>query len=241
VKLGDEWGFWTSIPEVVTALMPKIGTDAYAVFCYLRFRTNKERGVAWPSYKAMQAETGLHSRKLAAAIRKLEAEGLLAKTRRFGGSTEYRLLRPPALVVPIASNGGSNGAPPLHPPLDASLHPTVSENPDSSIQTEDVSYPKERGKRHAKAKAPPSNAVELLRDEIKRYPAKSWWPEIDAAVTDLGLWKMIVHEWIGRGWNPSNVRGMLDCYRAGGIMSRTVEPKGFAALRASSRRIHGDT
>ena len=31
------------------------------------------------------------------------------------------------------------------------------------------------------------------------------------------MWKAIVHEWIGYGYNPRNVKGMVDAFKNGGI------------------------
>ena len=94
-RLVDEWGFLTPIPELVIERMAELGVDAFAVFCYLRYRTNKDRHIAWPGYEDMEKRTGLRRERIAAALRALELGGFLVRIKRFGQSTQYRLIRPP--------------------------------------------------------------------------------------------------------------------------------------------------
>jgi hypothetical protein len=67
-------------------------------------------------------------------------------------------------------------------------------------------------------KNPPSAAVEAYREVRERYPNKAGMLLIDAAgITDLELWKKCVAVWIGRGYKPTNIDGMLSWYRQGFI------------------------
>src|SRR3989304_6156329 len=82
----------------------------------------------------------------------------------------------------------------------------------------------------------------------QKAPAKTLQPEIDNLVgrreDDLALWRRIVHEWVAVGWNPVNVRGMLDCFtrqEIPGTRGKQAEPKGFAAVRQAAAELkHGD-
>lgn len=61
--------------------------------------------------------------------------------------------------------------------------------------------------------------------------------EVQATVTDLQLWHDVIYNWIGLGWKPTNVKGMLEAYRKGGIPSKNGkqqanEPTGYAGIRA---------
>lgn len=94
----DEWGNFVAIPQIVIKRMVAIESDAFALFCYLRLKTNEESHTAWPAYKRIMDETGLSRNKLAAAIHRLETNGLLNRTKRFGASTVYRLVRPPDMA-----------------------------------------------------------------------------------------------------------------------------------------------
>ena len=58
--------------------------------------------------------------------------------------------------------------------------------------------------------------MQAFRRASHRYPPKSWNGDIDQAVgreePDLAFWEKLVKEWVGLGWNPTNVKGMLECY-----------------------------
>lgn len=73
------------------------------------------------------------------------------------------------------------------------------------------------GEKEKKPKTVPE-AIKEFRKAAHRYPAASWWDEVKVTVgedqKDLQRWHDLVHEWVGLGWNPTNVSGMLDAYRA---------------------------
>ncbi len=79
--------------------------------------------------------------------------------------------------------------------------------------------PPRRGSRTPKPKTPIPEAVEVFRAETNRFPPKSWFPTIAEAVgadpPNLDRWRRVVHAWVGTGYNPTNVQGMLECYRRG--------------------------
>ena len=59
-------------------------------------------------------------------------------------------------------------------------------------------------------------AVDTFRENAHRFPAKAWYATIGDVVgdepTDLEEWGRTVFAWVGLGWNPTNVKGMLECY-----------------------------
>lgn len=67
-----------------------------------------------------------------------------------------------------------------------------------------------------RASNPPPAAVKVFRANAHRYPAKAWYSDVEQAVGDdqanLDLWGSIVKAWVGLGWNPTNVSGMLEFY-----------------------------
>ena len=92
--------------------------------------------------------------------------------------------------------------------------PPPANNGDSQPETEAEPEPERE-----KPKTPP--AILAFRSSAHRYPAKSWWKRVDAVVgdaePDVERWQKLVFEWVGNGWNPTNVKGMLDAYQSGGI------------------------
>lgn len=55
--------------------------------------------------------------------------------------------------------------------------------------------------------------VAMYRDAFLRYPAKAQMSYLLAAsVTDLRRWREVLDLWVGRGWSPTNLAGMVDLY-----------------------------
>jgi len=142
-RLIDEWGHFTAMPEIVIQRWAELGTDAIAMFLYLRYRTNRERrhpleGCAWPDLDTIGQETGMHYRRIGPALKILEKAGLLTREKRFGRSVVYTLQRPPDLglnspstiggteEVHSPSTVGGTVPPPLEgtvpPPLEGDLY-----------------------------------------------------------------------------------------------------------------------
>lgn len=73
-------------------------------------------------------------------------------------------------------------------------------------------------------------AIQAYRDAAHRYPPKDWYQDVADQVGNdeatLARWRALVKDWIGRGWNPGNVKGMLDAFQAGGI---AASPNGRGA------------
>ena len=94
-----------------------------------------------------------------------------------------------------------------------------------------------------KSSVPP--AVTVFRSETQRYPAKSWYADLEK-IQDLDRWRSVVHAYIGLGWNPTNVKGMLEWYdrneipqvkgaqyeSSSGVKPQAATPEVVAAFRA---------
>lgn len=76
-----------------------------------------------------------------------------------------------------------------------------------------------------KPEKPP--AVKRYRVNTNLWPRKPLWKEIDEIVghneDDLLFWGQVVHAYVGLGWNPKNVSGMLEFYQRREIPS--TKPK----------------
>lgn len=93
-KLYDQVGGFVTVPNTVIKLIPVIQEDAFTLWAYLRYRTNSESGVAFPSYDVIRKEIGMSYRRIAKSLRKLEENDLIERHKRFGNSTEYFLKAP---------------------------------------------------------------------------------------------------------------------------------------------------
>lgn len=63
-------------------------------------------------------------------------------------------------------------------------------------------------------------AIRVYRHEMSLHVPINWRDEVIAAVTDFDLWARILHDWSGLGWNKQNIKGLLDAYKSGGIVSK---------------------
>lgn len=83
------------------------------------------------------------------------------------------------------------------------------------LPKEDKLRQEKSGKTKGGNKTPP--AIKVFRENAHRYPAKSWYTEVDDVVgrspPDLELWGKVVKAYVGNGWNPTNVRNMLDFFK----------------------------
>ncbi|MCP4567953.1 MAG: hypothetical protein GY841_10275 [FCB group bacterium] len=72
-----------------------------------------------------------------------------------------------------------------------------------------------------KPKTPTHPAITTFRENAHRYPAKAWYSKIESAVGDsekaLELWGSVVLNYVGMGWNPQNVKGMLEFFERGEV------------------------
>lgn len=74
-----------------------------------------------------------------------------------------------------------------------------------------------KAQKRTKQKKPTPAAVKAFRAAAARYPAKSWYDEVASTVGEeqcnLDRWHAVVFKWVGLGWKPTNVSGMLECFR----------------------------
>jgi hypothetical protein len=70
-------------------------------------------------------------------------------------------------------------------------------------------------------KKPTPPAVQVFRENAHRYPPKAWYGDIAGTVgegkAELARWGAVVKAYVGCGWNPTNVSGMLDFFQRGEI------------------------
>lgn len=67
-----------------------------------------------------------------------------------------------------------------------------------------------------KTKGPPPPAVQAYRSATNLYPLKSLWPGIAKTIGDepgdLDRWKRTCLAYVACGWNPKNVKGMMEYF-----------------------------
>lgn len=92
-----------------------------------------------------------------------------------------------------------------------------------------------------RTKNPTPEAVKVFRVNAYRYPAKSWYDDVAKTVgedpQDLERWGQVVKAWVGEGWKPTNVRGMLDFYERNEIPPGTGRQRGKSSHRTSTETV----
>lgn len=83
-------------------------------------------------------------------------------------------------------------------------------------------------KKEKTTKQPKPASVLIYREITHRYPPGAMDTVIEAAVGNdpgaLEFWRQVVLGYIGQGWNPANLNGMLEFYKRGEVPSK---PKAF--------------
>lgn len=92
--LSDRIGPFVAIPHSFVKHTRSLSFHARWLFVALRFYTNGESGLAFPSYDKIQELTGMRREMISKSIKELERSGWLKRKKRFNNSTLYELLMP---------------------------------------------------------------------------------------------------------------------------------------------------
>ena len=188
---------------------------------------------SWPSLQTIMKETGYSNRAVIDAIRDLSEMGMI-DVLQVGDPKTHQASRylvkgylamgasepsSPALVNDVheASEPSSHQEEPCkNKPCKKESATVVASEPTLSLSGETKEEPKTKTPKGKKEKIPTPQAVVMFRQMANRYPAKSWYGAIDQAIgtepDNLKRWGRIVYQWVGLGWNPTNVTGMLECF-----------------------------
>jgi hypothetical protein len=83
-----------------------------------------------------------------------------------------------------------------------------------------------------------SPQVSIYRDLIHLTPNPAQRRLLCARVTDLEGWELTLEHWVGHGWNPRNLTGMLELYSRGGARGcRYCHPGGTTTTASMARTI----
>jgi DNA-binding transcriptional MocR family regulator len=193
-----------------------------------------DAGICWPGIKYLAHKTRVSERQAQRLINKLENEGYIEISERKGGKSKsslYRITERVTSMSPFETSGASKGD-------------IQGLKGDIAMSPEPLLTIKETVAADAAPANPPSNglpeAVKVFRENTHRYPSKVWYSDIEQVVGDkpesLELWRRVIKEWLGLGFNPVNVKGMLDAFQVGGIKRRT-QPKGIEVTKQTMTQL----
>ena len=165
-------------------------------------------------------QDGAHA--VRAALKELEEFGYLekAQARKAGKFKGYDYIM---YEVPPCSDNPHTEKPNTE---NRELNNNESTNNDITNTKEGRAAPNNNG---AKPKKPKKKRDPLLDHpaiieyrEIARFHVPIVWREqvVEAVGDNVDLWKSVVFDWIGRGYNPRNVKDMLDAFHKGGLPNK---------------------
>lgn len=210
-----------------------VGSVKAAIFlCQLLYWTGKGKradGFIWKTQAEMETETALTRSEQETARKKLKRLGILEeKLHGIPAKLHYRINAARLLELIEAFYDNQDCGKPAN--CDAGNLQTITEitteitdNTADAVNATDAP-PNPPKPKKIKPKTPIPPAVRIFRENAHRYPAKAWYARIDAAVGEtpenLARWGELVLTWVGRGYNPTNVVGMLDAFNNGGLQSQ---------------------
>lgn len=95
----------------------------------------------------------------------------------------------------------------------AATPPTAAAETSASVEEQKPQPPSQPEPVTAKSLAQ-QTVVVMYRDAFLRFPSKAQMAWLVAQeITDLRRWMDVITLWVGRGWSPTNLSGMVDLYR----------------------------
>lgn len=194
--------------------------EAGMMLSQLLYWTPKSKNDGWIAKSDLEfsEELCLTQYGVRSARKSLEDMGVLeVKIKKFNGAptTHYRLKLDPLIQLWTDwLNDNSDFAKSQNPSCEneRSLTETTTENSATPPSSRAASESKPKSE-----KKPTPRAVKVFRSKAHRFPAKSWYEKIASVVgedsAELEFWGRVVHNWVGRGYKPTNVQGMLECFK----------------------------
>jgi len=180
-------------------------------------------GCMWPSYDRIVWKTGYSKDSVKRIVRSLTDKNILVKLGGGTGRGYANVFKINVMAAPMKEQFKTDKGGDIAIPSDNNKGGDIA-NKGGDIATKGEAIcppqPLEPSKNHNDKKVSKKNgvpvAVSVFRKAASRYPPKSWYEKINKAIgeneDDLRLWESIVSNYVGSGWNPGNVRNMLEFY-----------------------------
>ena len=180
-----------------------------------------DKGRAWPGVELLALKTRLSTRSVMRLVQNCEQSGELEVVRKKGKVNHYKInLETPTrdkmsrdIAMSLVKGQSSDIAMSPEPSFKNNIQPSIKR---ANARKRDplLDHP----------------AIVSFREITHRHIPIVWRPKVAATVADPDKWRGIVSDWVGLGWNPTNVKGMLECYKNGGIQTKKPKPAGRVTL-----------
>jgi hypothetical protein len=221
-------------------------------------------GLIYPSHETLAKHLGVKPRAVVHGLQELRERRLIDWVRT-GRSNHYRIIGPrcasqdtsdmhpetdqmcPPEQIRCAPGDTRSRSTHLDPSTQRdtaeTAAPTSPSSPSSQNETEGTDARPSPGRLKQAAKGNTPLAVGVFRQATGHYPPKSWQSDIAQTVgddeADLSFWHDVCKAWVGQGWKPRNVRGMLEYYQRREIPGGRGPPTGNGRRRPGANRRRG--
>ena len=204
----------------------RVGPYGIAVYNALALHVDADSQDGYPSYATIAKLTGMSERQAMRKVDELASYNIINKEPRTDETTgqqtsnDYALMHVEVWIEQPYDSQSPRAMTDSHPPYD-SQSPKQDPINKTPLNKKDGANAAQPIKAMPKKLDPKPAGAHIYREHAHLWPVKSWWPKLDAAVGDdptrLELWGKVVEAWVGLGWNPRNIKTMLEYFDRGEI------------------------
>lgn len=183
------------------------------VLLALADHADDEGNSVYPSMERIGWKTGYSKRHIQRIMDELVSAEILevVALQKDHRPTEYKIHIAKAPMSPPFSERGDI----LSERGDTAMSSEPSKNLNTSSKED--AKPKKKG-RDPRLSHP---AIKAYRTAARLYVPIIWRNDVIETVgsdaKNVRLWNQIMKDWIGKGWRKDNIKGMLECYKRGGV------------------------
>ena len=211
------------------------GASSKSVLLAYADHAQDDGGSAYPSVSRLMVKTGLSRVSITRAKQALVKAGYMTKVGKSERDTDSVVINIDKLN--LLQNNDWSPFRASKPSLPSVVNPVYQEGSKPSLPESSVLNPSSKPLKEGRAapnnngaKPKPKKKRDPLLDhpaiieyrEIARFHVPIVWRErvVEAVGDNVDLWKSVVFDWIGRGYNPRNVKDMLDAFHKGGLPNK---------------------
>ena len=202
---GDLRKYYTTIPNIIDDM--DLSVYAYRLYGHLK-RVAGDVGQCWQSTETLAKACGMGWATVSRAKTELVGKELIIieQVKNPQGGKDFHNIT----ITDVWENNTIKYA--TSTQEGATSHQEITTSHQEIKNNPIKNNPVKRGARDARLDHP---AIQVYRGNTSLYVPVNWRDEVIATVTDYEKWGGVVRDWMGKGWNKGNVKGMLDVYKNG--------------------------